>query len=102
MGIRLFDQYTFLHYACGVVVYFFGVSLDKWMMLHTLFEISENTAYGVRFINTYLANIWPGGKPQSDSVVNIVGDSVGTLMGWLSAMVLDQLGDKLGWYERHI
>ena len=46
--------------------------------------------------------IWPGGKPYSDSLTNIIGDNIGTIFGWLSAYYLDNLGSKYGYYNKHI
>jgi hypothetical protein len=45
---------------------------------------------------------WPGGKPTSDTIVNSIGDTVGSILGWLSAYCLDKLGNKYGWYAVHI
>ena len=58
-----------------------------------LFEIIENTRYGIKFINDKLF-FWPGGKPKSDSFINIVGDNIGAILGWLMANYLDKLGVK--------
>ena len=53
------------------------------------------------FINNKMF-FWPGGKPRADSLTNIVGDTIGTVIGWLSAYLLDQIGNKYGWYNLHI
>jgi hypothetical protein len=47
----------------------------------------------MNFINNYLV-VWPGGKSQVDALINIVGDTIGTLLGWLSAYYLDKLGNN--------
>ena len=101
MGNYLFDQYTFLHFSVGVVVYYWGVSLPTWIMAHVLFEIVENTKIGMLLINKYFV-FWPGGKPKADSITNIIGDNIGAVLGWLVARYLDKLGSKLGWYQPHI
>lgn len=98
MGKNFFDQYSLLHFATGVIAYFFGVSLKLWFVLHLLFEITENTPYGIMFINKYLKNIWPGGKPYADSYINSIGDQVFSILGWLSAYVLNYLNYKHKWY----
>ena len=101
MGLQLFDQFTYLHFASGIIFYFFGNSIIVTIILHTLFEIIENTKFGLNIINNYLF-FWPGGKPYSDSILNIIGDTIGVIIGWLSAYYIDSVGSKYGWYKRHI
>lgn len=101
MGARLFDQYTYLHFAIGIVAYFWNISIVNWFILHTIFEVVENTPTGMKFINTYIP-FWPGGKPKSDSIINNIGDTIGAISGWISAYYLDQIGNKYGWYKLHI
>ena len=36
---------------------------------------------------------WPGGKPKPDSIINIVGDNIAAIFGWLSAFYLDKIGN---------
>jgi hypothetical protein len=101
MGHLYFDQYTYLHFAVGIVVYFWNISLLNWFILHTIFEILENTQMGINIINKYIV-FWPGGKPKSDSIINSVGDTFGAILGWLSAYYLDKLGNNYKWYDLHI
>ena len=61
----------------------------------------ENTPTGINFINKYIV-FWPGGKPKADSINNIIGDTLGALIGWLSAYYLDKIGNKYRWYDLHI
>ena len=98
MGTQLLDQYSLLHFAAGVVAYFWGVPAVYWVLSHVAFELSENTETGMRFINKNLT-WWPGGKPRKDSVINIVGDTVSALCGWYVAFWLDELGKLRGWYN---
>ena len=98
MGIYLFDQYTYLHFSVGIMAYFFNISLLNWFILHIVFEIIENTHLGMNFINKYIV-FWPGGKPKSDTIINSIGDTFGSILGWLSAYYLDQLGQKYNWYN---
>ena len=84
MGYKLFDKYTYLHFAMGIVAYFWNISLPNWLILHTIFEIVENTQMGMNIINNYIV-LWPGGKQNSDSIINIAGDTLGATLGWLSA-----------------
>lgn len=101
MGKYLFDQYTYLHFAVGIVAYFFGFNLLSWLIIHIIFEYVENSKIGMNFIN-HNFKFWPGGKPKADSFTNIIGDNIGAIIGWGSAYYLDNLGDKLGWYLKHI
>jgi hypothetical protein len=101
MGYLYFDQYTYLHFAVGIVVYFWNISLLNWIILHTIFEILENTQMGINIINQYIV-FWPGGKPKSDSIINSVGDTFGAILGWLSAYYFDKLGNNYKWYDLHI
>jgi len=80
---------------------FFGLPLIWWIVLHTLFEISENTKFGINIINNYV-KFWPGGKPHPDSLINIIGDTIGTFIGWLSAYGVDKIGSYYKLYELHI
>ena len=96
MGTQLFDQYTLLHYAVGVIVYFWGVSASVWFFAHVSFEVLENTEQGMKFINAL--KVWPGGKPRADAFINIVGDSLSAMLGWYCAKMLDDFGKERGWY----
>ena len=97
MGKLLFDQYTLLHFAVGVIAYFWNVGFWMFMIIHTLFEIVENTKFGMSVINNYI-RIWPGGKPQANNILNRVGDTFGGGMGWICAWFLDSWGKSRGWH----
>lgn len=101
MGLYLFDQYTYLHFASGILLYFLGVSFVWWFIFHSIFEWFENTQVGIKMINE-LFTFWPGGKPGPDSFINTTGDTVGALLGWLTAYWLDKYGIKHGWYQVHL
>ncbi len=101
MGKRLFDQYTYLHFASGITSYFWNVDLLTTIILHTIFEILENTNVGMKIINKYI-KLWPGGKPSKDSFINSVGDTIGIILGWTTAYMIDKIGEKYGWYKSHI
>lgn len=88
MGKYLFDKFTYLHFGTGIVIYYWGISLMLWMVVHTLFEIVENTKTGVYFIDHYFT-LWPGGKLAPDTFINSVGDTIGALIGWISAYGVD-------------
>ena len=101
MGNRLFDQYTYLHFSVGILSYFWGINLVLFLTVHTLFEIIENSKFGMHIINNYMF-FWPGGKPVADTYINILGDTIGGYVGWLSAFYLDQIGGERGWYLKHL
>lgn len=88
MGRKKFDQYSLLHFSTGSIAYFFGIPIYWWIILHTLFEIIENSPRGVKFIDTKL-KFWPGGKKSSDNLINSVSDLVFTIIGYLVAKKLD-------------
>ena len=101
MGVRFLDQFSLLHYSVGVIMYFWGFRFLTGVLLHTLFEIVENTSVGIRFINTHLAGVWPGGKPCADQFSNMVGDTGAFVLGWLCAFALDAWGVSAQWYTYH-
>jgi hypothetical protein len=85
MGTKLLDKFTYLHFANGILVYYWGMSLTVWLIIHTIFETLENSAIGIHFIDNYLT-LWPGGKLIADSYINRIGDTIGAIFGWLSAL----------------
>lgn len=91
MGTTLFDEYTYLHFAVGVVAFFLEFKLITTIGLHVLFEVIENSEVGVKFINNYLLWFWPGGKDVPDYTINIIGDTIGVILGWLSAWYISHL-----------
>ena len=84
MGKTFIDKFSLLHFATGIIAYFFGISLVMWILIHVTFEILENTNEGVYFIDNYLS-FWPGGKKYPDSVINSLGDEIFAILGWLVA-----------------
>ena len=97
MGNQILDQYSLLHFATGVVAYFWGVPALFWFLGHAAFELGENTEVGMKFINQTLT-WWPGGKPRADSPINIVGDNIAAMCGWFTASYVDDFGKSRGWY----
>ena len=102
MGNRLFDQYTYLHFASGIIAYFWGLRLKTFIILHIIFEIIENTKIGMNIINKYIYKFSPMRKNYPDNFINMAGDTISGILGWLSAYYLDQIGNKYGWYDLHI
>ena len=101
MGKYFFYQYTYLHFASGIITYYWNISFKNWIILHTIFEILENTNFGMYIINNFI-KLWPGGKGYKDSFINSLSDSLFAFLGWLSAYYLDKIGNKLNWYNKHI
>ncbi len=98
MGQRFLDQYSLLHFSVGVIAFFWKIPLQIVILLHILFEYSENTSSGMYFINHYLKDVWPGGKPRADSVINRIGDTLSTIVGWVVAYYADKYARRYGWY----
>lgn len=96
MGQFFFDQFSLLHFAVGIIAYFWGFSLFFTVIVHILFELLENTKYGMYFINHYVP-FWPGGKPFADSMINQISDTLMSTVGWIMA----QLADKYS-KEKHL
>ena len=89
MGLKFMDRFSLLHFASGIIANFFNLSIVQWLVLHTVFEIVENSRCGVYFIDRYLF-FWPGGKNRSDSVVNSVGDTFFGMFGWFVANIINE------------
>lgn len=65
MGNQIFDQYTYLHFATGITAYFWNVNLLNTIILHTIFEILENTNIGMKI--TLFEQIIEEGEDEYDS-----------------------------------
>ena len=82
MGKYFFDKYSLLHFAWGVIARYLNIRLYDWLALNIVFEIVENTSYGMNVINRYFW-FWPGGKPERDSLLNNIGDIIFALLGYM-------------------
>jgi hypothetical protein len=83
MGVFFTDKYSLLHFASGIVAYYWNVSFVAWFILHLIFELAENTETGMHYIRK--VKLWPGGKVHPDSWLNRVGDQFYSVLGWLVA-----------------
>ena len=101
MGQQFLDQYSLLHASSGVAAYFWGIPLWKWSIAHVVFEFLENTEGGMKIINENIP-FWPGGKPKADRLINIVGDNLSAILGWLTASAIDKRGKNQKWYDARI
>lgn len=97
MGTQAFDQYSVLHFASGVIAYFFHVPLWAWFVINIIFEIFENSMFGMGIIQQI--SVWPGGKPKADVPINSVCDIICCMLGWAFAYFVDYLGHKYKWYK---
>lgn len=88
MGIDFFDQYSILHLAVGIIAFFWGMPLHIFVILHLLFEMTENTQFGINMINRF--PLWPGGKQFPDSFSNSISDTIFAIIGWIIAFCLDK------------
>ena len=90
MGTLLFDDYSLIHVCMGFISnYFFnilGLSFGFFIMIHTLFELLENTIFR-NYLNKI--NWWPGGKYKSDRLINSIGDTISAIIGWKALNYLD-------------
>jgi hypothetical protein len=101
MGGTLFDQYSLLHAAVGVIAYFWQVPFLVAVIVHVLFEWAENTETGMEVINQVFVREgvfgWPGAKKAADSMMNCVGDTVSFMLGWGVALAVDWFGGQQHW-----
>lgn len=87
MGDTIVDKFSLLHFLVGILFYTMNIDFYSTFLLHTLFELMENSAKGIFFIDTYLP-FWPGGKRKADSMINTLSDTVLSMFGWGSAKML--------------
>lgn len=99
MGKYFFDQFSYLHFAVGVVLYFW-FDLKTSIVLHTIYELIDNTPFFAYIVNNYIT-LWPGKKPYNDTLINTIGDTFFFIIGWLSGYLVDTLGSKYNLYPKH-
>jgi hypothetical protein len=87
MGLYFTDKYSLLHFAVGIVMYYWGFSFLWTAIIHIIFELFENTKPGMHIINMYIP-FWPGGKNSPDSELNSIGDTFYTCIGWLLSYIV--------------
>ena len=95
MGKSILDKYSILHFSVGMIWRYIGFDLLSLVIIHTIFEIVENSKPGMNFINKYF-KLWPGGKSHADSNINSISDIVISLLGW---MIADKfiIYSNIGW-----
>lgn len=81
MGVYFTDKFSLLHFAMGIVVYYWNISFIKWFLIHLIFELTENREKIVKYIDKI--PLWPGGKKKPDTIINSIGDQFYSMLGWL-------------------
>lgn len=81
MGVYFTDKFSLLHFASGIIAYYWNITFINWVLIHSLYELIENRPTIVKLIDRI--PIWPGGKKSSDSIINSIGDSFYALLGWI-------------------
>ena len=86
MGLNIFDAYSLLHFASGIIAFFWGLPIIWWYIIHAIYEYFENTTYGMKLINKI--PYYPMGKTEQDSYENIIGDQISALIGWITSFIV--------------
>lgn len=81
MGVYFTDKFSLLHFASGIIAYYWNISLFNWFIIHLVFELTENRPKIVKFIDKI--PFWPGGKKSPDNIINSIGDQFYSLLGWI-------------------
>ena len=89
MGTRFTDKFSLLHFASGIIAYYWNISFLAWFIIHLIYEYVENTVYGMKLINKI--TLWPGGKDHADTILNSMGDQFYGLLGWLFTFLFFQI-----------
>lgn len=82
MGIYFTDNFSLLHFSSGIIAYYWGIGFIHWFLLHLIYEVLQNTSWGIWFINN-IVTLWPGGKLDYDSYINTIGDQTYGMLGWV-------------------
>ena len=81
MGIYFTDKFSLLHFASGIIAYYWNFSLIVWFVFHLLYEVIENTQTVYKLIDKF--PLWPGGKKAPDYYINSLGDQFYSVLGWV-------------------
>lgn len=91
MGVLPVDQFSVLHFAVGILAYFWNVPILMFAIIHILFEIIENRPFFINWINDgSLSKLWPGGKKHADTPINSMFDNLASILGWVLAAEVDR------------
>jgi hypothetical protein len=86
-GDALFSQYSLLHFAMGLIIFFTKVPLLLATLAYTAFLLVHHSEEGSRFMSKFVP-MWPGGK-RSEDYLPILGDILAFDAGWLAASAAD-------------
>ncbi len=89
MGKKVFDTFSLLHFAIGIIAYYWYIPLKLFAIITIIFELIENSTIGITFIKKYMT-FWPGSKFKADSFQNILSDIIITLLGWIFANYINK------------
>ena len=81
MGIYFTDKFSLLHFASGIIAYYWNINFFNWLIFHSIYEFIENRPISIKIIDSI--PIWPGGKKSADSYINSIGDNFYALLGWI-------------------
>jgi len=81
MGIYFTDKYSLLHFASGIIAYYWNITIFYWFIFHAMYEVIENRPTVVKMIDRI--PLWPGGKKSPDKIINSIGDQFYAILGWL-------------------
>ena len=99
------DQYSLLHFSVGVILYFWNIPFLYAFLGHFLFEILENTQCGIHMINKYIIDpgyfSWPGEKHYADNNLNIFGDNLSFVIGYVLSYILDIYATKNKYFTKN-
>lgn len=90
MGSALFDTFSLLHFASGIIAYYWGINIKNWFIINIIYELVDNIFWKHM---QKIPNL-PGGKPERDYFINSVSDICFGLIGWLFAKLFDMQFDK--------
>ena len=88
MGSSLTDGFSVLHFLSGIFARFLGLDKITWLIIHVVFELAENSPWGMKLIN--MMPYWPGGKDHADNWTNMIGDTFYAMLGHYVAYMLGE------------
>ena len=77
MNHSWYDQFTYLHFASGVLFFFWKMKLQQVVVLHLLFQCVDF--------------LWWKKKFDKKFFFNFLGDNAATIIGWYSAFLVNNM-----------
>ena len=79
--VQLFDQGSYFHFATGIIMYSWNLSLGAWLIIYVIWQILD-----------YIFQPKSLQFPQTGSnTIHLCWDTVATILGWYSARFLHEL-----------